>query len=143
MGPWKALVRVGVLAPVVTGLWFHWLWAGSCRVEASGQPSGHVLVRLQGSSGGALSWRGTPVPQNLACQPQGLCPNSQQDCQRGLSRPFPPQALSPGGRGVPRRPTSLGHELLSPLLSLDPPGAGRASGSPKWGQPQCSGPGVS
>lgn len=46
MEPGKALVRVGALDPMVTGFWSHWLWAGPCRVEASGQPSSLVLVRL-------------------------------------------------------------------------------------------------
>lgn len=46
MEPGKALVRVGALDPVVTGFWSHWLWAGPCRVEASGRPSSLVLVRL-------------------------------------------------------------------------------------------------
>lgn len=46
MEPGKALVRAGALDPVVAGLWSHRLWAGPCRVEASGQPSSPVLVRL-------------------------------------------------------------------------------------------------
>ena len=46
MEPGKALARAGALDPVVAGLWSHRLWAGPCRVEASGQPSSPVLVRL-------------------------------------------------------------------------------------------------
>lgn len=49
--------------------------------------------------GWALSWGVTPATQNLTCQPQGLRPDSQQDCQGALSRPAPPQVLTPGGRG--------------------------------------------
>lgn len=40
---------------------------------------------------------GAGVPQNLTCQPQGLHPDSQHDCQEGIL--FPP--LTPGRRGSP------------------------------------------
>lgn len=36
MEPRKALVRTAALDPAFAGVWFHQLWAGSCRLEASG-----------------------------------------------------------------------------------------------------------
>lgn len=131
------------------GSWILWfLVSGSIssglvpRVEASGRPSGHVLVRLRPSSSGAPSW-GRPQPSGtLPASRRPCAPTPSKTAKGALSRPSPPQALTPG-RVVPRRPTSLGHELLSPLLSLDPAQAGGASVSPKWGYSQHSGPGVS
>lgn len=103
---------------MVAGLWFHQLRAGS--------RSGGQWAALATHAGEAPAELGcgpelgkTRATQSLACQPQGLCPDSQQDCQGGLSRPYPPTSTD-SWEAVPGRPTSLGCELLSPPLSLDP-----------------------
>lgn len=61
----------------------------------------------------------TCTTQNLTCQSQGLCPDSQQDCQGDPAQTLPTSTHS--WETVPGTPTSPRRELLDPPLSLDPP----------------------
>lgn len=117
---------------LVSGFWSHQLGAGSRRVEASEWPSGHTAGE---APMGAEDQ--TQDLSHLTCQPQGLRPTPARLPRGALSRPSP--ATCPHSRGS----TSLGHEPLSPLLSLPPTRAGKTSIFCRWGHSQRSRPGVS
>lgn len=135
-------------APVRTGGWMLWsLVSGSISsglVPAEWRPVGGPWVACWGSSdkpGWAPSWGG-PAPPRIACHAQGLCPDSQRDCQGGPVQILPTISTHSWGR-FPGDPPAWGMSACPLLLSLDPTWAGRALVSPKWGHPQHSGPGVS
>lgn len=142
--------RVGQLtetgkAPMRAGSWILWLLvSGSISsglvpgVEAGGRPSGCVRVRVLQSSGGPRAGEDLshPEPHLPTTGPVSQLPQTA----KGAAQTLP--ATGPHSReAVPGRPTSLGHELLSPLAGALQ--AGRASVSPKWGYSQHPGPGVS
>lgn len=136
-GSWEGPHEGVKLDTVVAGLWFHQLRAGS-RSGGHWAAHRHMLVRLQWGIGGALSH---PEPRLPTIGP---VPQLPARLPRDPVQTLPTTSTPGGGEGaVPRKPTSLGHELLSPLLSLDPTQAGGASVSPKWGHLQHSWPGVS
>lgn len=123
---------------MVAGLWFHQLGAGSQsggQWAALGTRAGEAPMELGWGAG--LGATGATWDPPLPGHAQGPCPNSQQDCQRGPVQTLPSQAPSweahQESPRVPRTPTSVGHELLSPLLSLHPTQAGGASVAPGEG----------
>lgn len=91
---------------MVAGLWFHQLRAGS---RSGGQWA--ALVTHAGEAPAELGGRGgaelgkTRATQNLTCQSQGLCPDSQQDCQ-GYPVQTPPTTSTHSWEAVPGRPTA-------------------------------------
>lgn len=117
-------------------------------VPAEWRPVGGPWVMCWGSWDKPAGTRVSPelgrtrTAQSLACRAQGLCPDSQQDCQGGPEQTLPTVSACSGGR-FPGDPPAWGVGARPLLLSLDPTWAGRASVSPKWGHPQHSGPGVS
>lgn len=105
---------------------------------------GGVLVRLPGSPRWGrreLIRAGNPDTQNLACQPEGPCPNSQQDYQGGPVQPSPPQALILRTASFPRDPiawntSSYALSFPQTLLGLAEPRFSPGGGIPSilgWG----------
>lgn len=93
MEPGKAPREGRKLDTVVAGLWFHQLRAGS---RSGGQWAVHE-VTVEHMWDPELGRTG--ATQNLACQPQGLGPNSQQDCQGGLVQTLPTTSTHSWGCG--------------------------------------------
>lgn len=81
--------------------------------------------------GWALSWGG-PQPPRTSPANHRACALTPSKTARGPC-PDPPHHKYSllEDKAVPRRPTSLGHTVLSPLVFLDPPWTGRASVSLK------------
>lgn len=117
------------LVPSAQGWFPEWRPLGSPQAYAGEAPVGHRWGPKPPRTSPANHRAYAPTPSKTA---KGPCPD-------------PPHHKHSWGWGgaVPRKPTSLGHELLSPLLSLDPTQAGGASVSPKWGHLQHSRPGAS
>lgn len=117
---------------MVTGFWSHWLWAGPCRVEASGQPSSLVLVRALREHRWGWAGRGPWPPRTfLGCQPQGLYPNSSKTA-KGPVQTLPTTLTLGGGRGWFPGTHQLGAAALSPS----------AFPRPSWGRQSLSFPQV-
>ena len=101
MEPRKALVRTGALDPMFAGVWFHQLWAGSRRLQASGwwcagEAPREPPVGAEGADPGGeprhpepcLPTRG-PVPQLPARLPRGSCPTLSTTSAHPQDSKFP------------------------------------------------------
>lgn len=103
---------------MVAGLWFHQLRAGSRsggQWAALATHAGEAPAEL----GAAPSWARPAPPRASPANHRACAPTPSKTAKGALSRPSPPTSTD-SWEAVPGRPTSLGCELLSPPLSLDP-----------------------
>lgn len=78
---------------------------------------GDMLVRLRQSSGGAPELGKTRATQNPPANHRACAPTPSETAKGALSRPSPPQALTPG-RPTSQRVSSCPLHLPCPLLLL-------------------------
>ena len=139
MEPRKALVRAGALDPVFAGVWFHQLWAGSCRLEASGWwCAGEAPREPPAGAGGADLGRDPshpepclpiigPVPQLPARLPRGSCPDP------------PHHKRSSSGQQGSLETQQSGAQAPMPSPFPEPSWGWQSLVLPRWGHPQHSG----
>ena len=139
MEPRKALVRAGALDPVFAGVWFHQLWAGSCRLEASGWwCAGEAPREPPAGAGGADLGRDPshpepclpiigPVPQIPARLPRGSCPD------------LPHHKRSSSGQQGSLETQQSGAQAPMPSPFPEPSWGWQSLVLPRWGHPQHSG----